>query len=187
MKRINQVLCNVLALASLMTLPAMAADGNSASISVAKSAPQVCTKGGACSVRDKKSISMRGGGFGKRLKLSDDQLEKIATLKSNFKTSVAPEFAQLKSLKFQLKDQMMQPTVDKDKVMTLESNINSVRSDLSTKRLTLKLDEMSVLTPEQKQELRHKMLVREAFGGFRGSKAHRFTARTRGFEGGRKA
>ena len=183
MKISKQVLCNVLALASLAALPAMAADGNVGATVVSKGAPQVCTRGGAC--KEGRSVSMKRGGFGPRLKLSDDQLEKIAALKNQLKTEVSPEVAQLKSLKFQLKDEMMKPEVNKEKALSLESNINSIKADIATKGLNNRIDRLAVLTPEQKEILRHKMLAREAFGGQR---FHQHGGRSRaGFERGSKA
>ncbi len=168
MKITNGLLCNALVLASLLTLPAMAADGGAGATVTAKGSGQACTAGGAgCSGGGYRHSGKREG-FRSSLKLSDDQLEKMASLKNDFRTSTAPEKAQLKSLSFQLKETLMQPAVDKDKAMALEGQINNVRSDLSNKRLSFKIDSLNVLTAEQKEALKHRMLVSQTFGGGRG-------------------
>lgn len=159
MKSVNHLLCNAIALASMMVAPAMAADGTAGATVTPTS-----TEGGPgmCGPRMHHS---RHGGFSKRLNLSDDQLEKIASLKNDFRTSTATQKAQLKSLNFELKSLLLQPTVDKSKAMALEGNINSLKSDLANKRLSFKIDMLAVLTEDQKKELKHMMLAKQAFGG----------------------
>jgi Spy/CpxP family protein refolding chaperone len=146
-------------MASMMVLPAMAADGTAGATVTPKFA-----KGGSdmCAPGMRHS---RHGGFSKRLNLSDDQLEKIASLKNDLRTATASQKAQLKSLNFELKSLLLQPTVDKSKAMALEGNINSLKTDLATKRLSFKIDLLAVLTEDQKKELKHMMLAKQAFGG----------------------
>ena len=102
------------------------------------------------------------------MKLSDEQLEKIHSIKNAFKDGAAKKAADLQSLQRQLRDAIMQPKVDRSKVTDLQNQINALKGDLSTARLTMKLDSLDVLSVDQKAQLRHKALERDAFGGGRG-------------------
>jgi Spy/CpxP family protein refolding chaperone len=53
-----------------------------------------------------------------------------------------------------------------------------LKAQLANERLEQRIDFMSILTPQQKETLRHKMLVSEAFGGSGGQHMrHRFGGR----------
>jgi Spy/CpxP family protein refolding chaperone len=106
--------------------------------------------------------------FGKKLGLSDDQLVKIAALKDQGRVTMAPQFAQLKALNDQLKDVLTKPSLDKQEALSLEGKINDLKAQVGTEKLEQRIDFMSILTPDQKETLRHKMLVSEALGGFGG-------------------
>jgi Spy/CpxP family protein refolding chaperone len=99
------------------------------------------------------------------LSLTDDQLEKIAKLKSDFKDGAGPKVVQIRSLQRQMKDMLTQTNVDKSKVLDVQSKINSLKADLSNARLNMRMDTLAILTPDQKQKLRHNSLKRQAFGG----------------------
>jgi Spy/CpxP family protein refolding chaperone len=115
----------------------------------------------------------RKGQFGKKLGLTDSQLEKIATLKDESRISMAPEFAQMKELRDQLKIAITKSDVSAQEDLALQGKINSLRDQISNQKLQEKLNFMAILTPEQRETIRHKMLVSEAFRrggehGFRG-------------------
>lgn len=97
--------------------------------------------------------------------LSDEQLEKIHGLKSSFQDSSGKKMLELKTLHRQLKDLLLKDKVDRTKANEIQSKINAIKSDLSSARLSMRLDTYDVLTADQKQKLRHKALQREAFGG----------------------
>ncbi|MBX9725306.1 MAG: hypothetical protein K2X81_28135, partial [Candidatus Obscuribacterales bacterium] len=111
-----------------------------------------CQKGGHC-------------GGGPRMNLTDAQLEKMSSLKNKFEDSTSAEKVQLGSLFRQMKDVFSKPEVDRQQAIALQTKINTVKNDLSTARLNLHLDEIAVLTPDQREQIRHRMLEREAFGG----------------------
>lgn len=119
------------------------------------------------------SVSKRlaeGGGPGGRAKMdfSDEQLQKMGALNNKFKDSIGAQAVQLGSLHRQLKEVFTQPQVDRAKALDIQSKINAIKADLSIAKLNHKLDKMAILTPEQREKMRHRMLVSEAFGGGRG-------------------
>ena len=99
--------------------------------------------------------------------LSDEQLEKINTLKEAARQSTAAQKTELHALSSRMHDLMTKPDVDRAEVMALQAKVNSLRSDLSNRWLNFRLDSMAVLTPEQKQQVRHRFLMHQMFGGFR--------------------
>ena len=142
---------------TLVGLPAFAAD-NSTSAGVANTQVKIGEKcpGGAC---------QQHGQFGKRLGLTDEQLLKIGTLKDQYRLSSAGQRAETKVLSDQLKNVLTAPQLDKAQALSIQSKLNDVKDKLSNEKLQFRIDFMSVLTPEQKEIVRHKMLVSEAFGG----------------------
>ncbi|HEY9760560.1 MAG TPA: hypothetical protein V6C97_35700 [Oculatellaceae cyanobacterium] len=108
----------------------------------------------------------------KRLGLSDTQLEKVAVLKDKSRTDTAAQKAQLKTLSDQLKLVITKPEINQSEAMQIQSKINDLRSQLSNEKLQERIDFMSILTPEQRENLRHRMLVSEAFGFSGGHRMH---------------
>jgi|688.fasta_scaffold1141614_1 Spy/CpxP family protein refolding chaperone len=115
-----------------------------------------------------------GSGAQAGLSLSDDQLEKIAKLRNEFSDAAGSKVVQLRSLMRQQKDLMTQEKVDKSQVLDIQNKINSIKTDLSNAKLNMRLDTLALLTPDQKQKIRHKALQREVFGagGFKGKHGH---------------
>lgn len=99
------------------------------------------------------------------IKLSDEQLEKIHALKNSFKDSASKKVLDLKTLKRQLKDTVMAEKVDRAKATAIQAKINELKNELSSAKLAMRLDTLEILTPEQKQQMRHRQLQKEAFGG----------------------
>jgi Spy/CpxP family protein refolding chaperone len=155
-------LFNIVIAALLIGAPAMAADsgagtppGVDGKMTASKNlggGGGACQKGGHC-------------GGGARMNLSDAQLEKMGSLKNKYADSTSAEKAQLGTLFRQMKDVISKPEIDRAQAVALQSKINAVKDDLSTARLNLKLDEIAVLTPDQREQIHHRMLEREAFGG----------------------
>jgi Spy/CpxP family protein refolding chaperone len=105
------------------------------------------------------------GEHGKRFGFTDSQLEKMASIKNLYMDKTSSERAELGTLHRQLRDVLSQTSVDRSKAEGIQSKINQLHGDLSTAKLDLKMDEMSVLSPEQREQMHHRMLVAEAFGG----------------------
>ena len=110
--------------------------------------------------------------FGKRLGLTDSQLEKVATLKDKGRVETASQKAQLKALNDQLKVAITKPEVNQAEAMQVQSKINDLRSQLANEKLQQRIDFVAILTPEQKDTLRHKILASEAFGMGGGHRMH---------------
>src|SRR5262249_7334001 len=135
MKLSNSVLCSML-MASMTTVSAMAANTTGSTTPVTKTAiNRECGSSGKCSTN--------------RLSLSDEQLQKMAALKTQFLETTAPEKVELLSLKRQLKDSFAQNTLDRAQAFAIQNKINALRSKMADQRLTLRLDKFALLTPEQ--------------------------------------
>jgi len=119
------------------------------------------------------------GGFG----LTDDQLEKLNSLKERYQASTAAKKAELKVDHTQLRDIMTRPDVDKSAALALQSKVNALRDDLSNQRLGFMLDASQIFTPEQRAKMRHRFLARSTFGGGFGGGGHRFQGHFRGHGG----
>ena len=143
----------------LLAVPAIAADNNDATLS-SGTRTDVVAEG-------------PGGGGGehpdwKKPRMSDDQLIQMAALKDKFLSSTASQRDNLQALHRQLKGAMAKQDINRSEVLSIQSQINSVRDDLTNKKLNNKLDFIALLTPEQKEHFRHHMLVSNAFGGHHG-------------------
>lgn len=99
------------------------------------------------------------------VKLSDDQLEKLNSLKMKFKQDSSAKRAELALLRGQLRDSLSKANVDKSEVLSMQSKINGLQADLDNARLSMMIDARSVFTPEQRQEFRRKHLERGMLGG----------------------
>ena len=148
---------------TLIGIPAFAADNTcSAGAGVANTAnTQVKIGGAKCSGEGFK----RHGQFGKRLGLTDEQLLKISTMKDQYRLSSAGQKAETKVLSDQLKNVLTAPQLDKAQALSIQTKLNDVKDKLSNEKLQFRMDFISVLTPQQKEIVRHKMLVSEVFGG----------------------
>jgi Spy/CpxP family protein refolding chaperone len=145
---------------TLVGIPAFAAD-NTCSAGAANTLTTQVKIGAKCSGEG----FQRHGQFGKRLGLTDEQLLKISTMKDQYRLSSAGQRAETKVLSDQLKNVLTAPQLDKAQALSIQSKLNDVKDKLSNEKLQYRIDFMSVLTPEQKEIVRHKMLVLEVFGG----------------------
>ncbi len=164
----NKFVKTLLVATTLIGLPAMAqtAGGN-----IEKAQVKVGSK--TCASQTCGSAKFHGHrSFGKRLGLTDSQLEKVAALKDKGRLETATQKAQLKTLNDQLKVAITKPEVNQAEAMQVQSKINDLRSQLANEKLQQRIDFMAILTPEQKDTLRHKMLASEAFGMGGGHRMH---------------
>jgi Spy/CpxP family protein refolding chaperone len=111
-------------------------------------------------------------GKGEMFKFSDSQLEKMSSIKNQYLDKSSAQSAELGNLHRQLKDVLSQTSIDRSKAEAIQTKINSLKSELSISRLNMKIDEMGVLTPEQREQIHHRMLLGEAFGGRGGHHQH---------------
>lgn len=105
------------------------------------------------------------GGKREHERLSDEQLEKMSTLKNQFEQATIMQKAQLHVLHLQMQELMMKPSVDRSQVLSIQSKINALHDELSTRFLNYRLDKMDILSPAQREQMRHHMLMHNAFGG----------------------
>ncbi len=178
----SQVMLAALPLIVAMAIPALAQTNTDVAqkgaVNQVQLAKKPCLaeggKGGACSARHS---AFGGKGFeGRRLAfhrhhsmflglkgenaLSSDQLEKMLSIKTQARDEAQPKVADLISTERKMHDLLTQPNVDKGQVMNLESQINSDKAALGNIRVETKLNELSVLTPQQRQELRNEFVKR---------------------------
>lgn len=153
MLNIQKQVFNAVIVSLLLAAPVLAADNGTVN----------GADGGRMLAQSKTESS--GRSFHHGPKMSDSQLEKIASLKNQFLDKTASERTELGSLHRQLKEVLSQNSIDRSKAESIQAKINSVKGDLSTAKLDLRMDEIANLTPEQREQMHRHMLVAEAFGG----------------------
>jgi len=90
--------------------------------------------------------------------LTDVQKEKIFALKGQFLSQAGPKFLDLKTTERKLRDEFTQPGADRAQLLSLQNQINADKDAVSNLKLDTKLQEMSVLTDQQRQELRREFV-----------------------------
>ncbi|GEM_PF-1982178 len=165
MKPSKTEVCRFLVVVGLVGLPAVAYAANL----VAERDDAAVTVPVASRAKDSSKCSRQGR---ESRKLSTGELEKMASLKDQLLASTGPQTTQLRLLERQLREQLAKQNIDKDQVMQTQSRINALRDQLSNARLSYRLDMMSILTPEQKEQVQRRLLVSNAFGGFRHHRRH---------------
>ena len=90
----------------------------------------------------------------KPIDLSDEQLEKIHSLRNDYLDAVGPKMVQIASKKRHLRDALLSSDVDAAKAKALQSEINSLKDEVSNMKLANKIDCLNVLTPEQRKTIR---------------------------------
>ena len=145
---------------TLVGIPAFAADNSSSASLIAGGANKQVKIGAKCSG----DSFQRHGQFGKRLGLTDEQLLKISTMKDQYRVTSAGQKAETRLLSDQMNNILTSPQLDKAQTLSIQTRLNDVKDKLSNEKLQFRIDFMSVLTPEQKEIVRHKTLVSEVFG-----------------------
>ncbi len=116
---------------------------------------------------------------GARAKFSDEQLEKMSALKKQFLDGTQAKRSELETLGREMKALFTAQEIDRGKALELQGKIAATRAELSKAKLNYRLDQLALLTPEQKQEMRHRFLMKSSFGHhghhkFSGSHGSRF-------------
>ena len=115
---------------------------------------------------------------------SDEQLEKLYSIKSEFQDKAGARMVELMSSERNLHDMLTQPELDRGKAQSLQSKINNAKADLANLKLDERMSLLAVLTPEQRKELRRNYVKRMDFGMGGGQMRHRFMKSHRGGPGG---
>lgn len=95
---------------------------------------------------------------------SDEQLEKMYQIKSDFQDKAGARFVELMSQERSLRDLLTQPEFDKSKAQSIQNKINSAKADLANLHLDERMSLLAVLTAEQRKELRKNYIKRMDFG-----------------------
>jgi Spy/CpxP family protein refolding chaperone len=104
-----------------------------------------------------------GHGFA-GLNLTDDQYEKLFAIKREGMIRMAAGAGQMMTAHMNLHDLLVQPTLDKAKILAAQNNINTLKTANANARMEQTIAMMSVLTPEQRAEL-HKRMVHRVVDG----------------------
>lgn len=102
----------------------------------------------------------------KKIGLSDTQIAKLKSIRTNFKKAKIPLKAQIKLLRVDLKDIMDNPTIDQSQVIALVQKIHALKGKLKILRITTRLNIRGLLSLEQKKSLR-KLCKRKRMRRFR--------------------
>ena len=97
--------------------------------------------------------------WAEKMGLSDEQMEKLITLKSEYAVKTAPQKAEMMSDMKQMMLLMTASSLDKSAIMSLHEKIANIKSDLCTARVNHMLSVAEVMTPKQRADMRHHMLV----------------------------
>lgn len=97
-------------------------------------------------------------------KFSDEQLEKIHSIKMKFEESGAGRGAELYVLHKKLMDAMSRTSIDKGEVTPLEGKIRNLESAEASDRIQMMLELHDVLTPEQREKLRRDFVAMDSHG-----------------------
>jgi Spy/CpxP family protein refolding chaperone len=130
---------------------------------------------------DKKDCGGGGGGWSRRghasmfknLNLTDDQYEKLYSIKRETMGQMAGKMGNMATLHMDLKDALLQADLDKSKIQSVQDKINALKTDMANMRLNQHISMLNVLTPEQRKELRLAMIKSSASDGHRRMLRHR--------------
>jgi Spy/CpxP family protein refolding chaperone len=88
------------------------------------------------------------------LAVTNDQFEKIFAIKNQAAEQITPKVVDLIAAKREMRDAMTEPNVDKSRVLGLQAKINGDKDAIANVKVASKLDELGVLTPDQRQQIR---------------------------------
>ncbi len=87
-----------------------------------------------------------------KLKLTAEQKEKIEGLRLAYLKEIKPLQDQMFSKRGDLRLLWLQPTPDKEKILTVQKEIRAIRDQLADRTTAFRVDVFNVLTPEQKEK-----------------------------------
>ncbi|MBX9938087.1 MAG: hypothetical protein K2Y32_02480 [Candidatus Obscuribacterales bacterium] len=90
--------------------------------------------------------------------LTDDQYEKLYSLKNSMLDKVGPKMVELHSLERQLKDAITRAEIDSKKAGELKGKITSLKSDLASIKIDNQIAFMEILTADQRKDMRQAMV-----------------------------
>lgn len=118
-----------------------------------------------CGERHHEMRHHRHGFLHRELDLSDSQEEKMSVLKETFHSSSRPIRAALKTKREQLLQFLINSETDIGKINSVQSEIDSLQSELQKRVIAHLLDEKKILTLEQQSKffsiIRERMMMEE--------------------------
>ena len=99
------------------------------------------------------------GPWPEKLGLTDEQLVKLVSIKSDYAVNTAKQKAELETNKKKMIILMTEPKLDKAAILALNEKIDSLKTSLTDARVNQMLTVMNVMTPNQREQMRHHMLV----------------------------
>lgn len=120
--------------------------------------------------------------------LSDEQYEKFYQIKNKMKDAMGPKMLEMSKLRRQFCDELNRETIDAKAIGKLGDRMAALKGEMSQLFTGTAVEAMNVLTPEQRKEMRKKMIQGGSMGmsgcsmGFRGKMMHH----RRHFKGGPK-
>jgi Spy/CpxP family protein refolding chaperone len=97
--------------------------------------------------------------WAEKLGLSDEQMEKLVSLKSEYMVKTAPQKAELRSDMKQMMLLMTASRLDRQAITSLHDKMSDLHADLCKAHMNHMIDAMEVLTPKQREDMHHHMLV----------------------------
>ena len=97
--------------------------------------------------------------WAEKLGLSDEQMERLVSLKSEYMAKTAPQKAEMMADMKQMMLLMTASSLDKSAIMSLHDKMAGIHSDLCAARVNHMMDAMNVLTSKQREDLHHRLLV----------------------------
>jgi Spy/CpxP family protein refolding chaperone len=110
-----------------------------------------------------------------KLDLTDEQMEKLIDLKSDYEIKTAEKKAQLLANMKHMALLMTDTKADKEAILSLNEKNNALKSELSVARTHKMLDAMAIMTTKQKEQIHHHMLVHMLSHQPMGGKHHHST------------
>lgn len=157
----NSLLLTGFTIASAAFVPAFAADSSKPelqrgavnSVQISQGRGHLVAQGGSCA----RGMHRHHGLFGSLngpLAVTNDQFEKIFAIKNQAAEQITPKVVDLIAAKREMRDAMTELNLDKSRVLGLQAKINGDKDAIANVKVATKLDELGVLTPDQRQQIR---------------------------------
>lgn len=117
-------------------------------------------------IADASGRTDRKDGFMEPPKFSDEQLQRMMELRDQHRIATASQHAELAALSHKLSLLLTADSIDRKEVGSIQAKIDALRSELAKAHAKFTVDSAEILTPEQRQKLRHRLLLHQGRPGF---------------------
>lgn len=117
-------------------------------------------------VADASDSANRKDGFMEPPKFSDDQLQRMMELRDQHRIATASQHAELGALSHKLSLLLTADRIDRKEVGSIQAKIQALHSELASLNAKFAVDSAEIMTPEQRQKLRHRLLLHQGRPGF---------------------